>query len=235
MARAFSTVIPGDQVVTELCSKKGENSFQERKDTTIPGKLVKNPPVRGQFDEAFIELCEGYKAKKQRTYENHGQKYQILGRIIERNLMDLGWLEGCMTSAWCCAPFTVPKQPPADQNTIDGLPMVFYFHNLNAETKVNSHPLPLFEEEIAKRIRGRLFSVLDLRHGFHQMPLGQDSRPLTCMYPMWPRLVDGHAHAAHGPSCFPRMMEDLLFTAHPELRTFVSVYIDDIIIATGAE
>ena len=31
------------------------------------------------------------------------------------------------------------------------------------------------------------------------------------------------------------MMEDVLFTAHPELRAFVSVYIDDIIIATEGE
>ena len=34
------------------------------------------------------------------------------------------------------------------------------------------------------------------------------------------------------PSFFQRMMEDVLFTTHPELRAFVSVYIDDIIIAT---
>ena len=31
------------------------------------------------------------------------------------------------------------------------------------------------------------------------------------------------------------MMEDVLFTTHPELRAFVSVYIDDIIIATEGE
>ena len=37
------------------------------------------------------------------------------------------------------------------------------------------------------------------------------------------------------PSFFQRMMEDVLFTAHPELRAFVSVYIDDIIIATEGE
>ena len=36
-------------------------------------------------------------------------------------------------------------------------------------------------------------------------------------------------------SFFQRMMEDVLFTAHPELRAFVSVYIDDIIIATEGE
>ena len=31
------------------------------------------------------------------------------------------------------------------------------------------------------------------------------------------------------------MMEDVLFTAHPQLRAFISVYIDDIIIATAGE
>ena len=36
-------------------------------------------------------------------------------------------------------------------------------------------------------------------------------------------------------SFIQRMMEDVLFTAHSELRAFVSVYIDDIIIATEGE
>ena len=64
VAKVFSTVIPGDQVDTELCSKSREKIFEERKDTTLSGKLIKDPPVRGQFGEAFIELREGYKAKK---------------------------------------------------------------------------------------------------------------------------------------------------------------------------
>ena len=237
IAKVFSTVIPGDQGDTEFCSKKRDRIFEERKDTTLSGKLIKNPPVRGQFGEAFIKLREGYKAKKQRPYENHGQKHDILRKIIERNLREFGWLEGCMTSEWCCAPFTVPKPPPADQNTIDGWRMVVDFRNLNAETKADSHPLPLIEEEIAKRARGRLFSVLDLRHGFHQMPLRKDSRPLTCMCTpcgpvQWTVMPMGLKNA---PSFFQRMMEDVLFTAHPELRAFVSVYIDDIIIATEGE
>ena len=32
-----------------------------------------------------------------------------------------------------------------------------------------------------KRAKGKFFSVLDLRHGFHQMLLAKWSRPLTCM------------------------------------------------------
>ena len=223
-----------EQVESQLCNERREKIFAERKDTTLCGKLVKSPPVRGQHGEAFIEPNEGAKPKKQRPYENHGKKHEILRDIIQRNLREFGWLEACMTSEWCCAPFTVPKPPPADQNSIDGWRMVVDFRNLNAETKADSHPLPLIEEEIVKRAKGKLFSVLDLRHGFHQMPLAKSSRPLTCMCSpvgpvQWTVMPMGLKNA---PSFFQRMLEEILFSEHPELREFVSVYIDDIIIAT---
>ena len=178
LAKICSTVVAGEQVESQLCNERREKIFAERKETTLSGKLVKNPPVRGLHGEAFIELKEGAKPKKQRPYENHDKKHEILRDIIQRNLRELGWLEACMTSEWCCAPFTVPKPPPADQNSIDGWRMVVEFRNLNAETKADSHPLPLIEEEIVKRAKGKLFWVLDLRHGFHQMRLAKSSRPL---------------------------------------------------------
>ena len=46
IAKVFSTVISGEQVDTGSCSKKRENIFQELKDTTLSGKLVKNSPCR---------------------------------------------------------------------------------------------------------------------------------------------------------------------------------------------
>ena len=190
--------------------------------------------MRGQHGEAFIELKEGAKPKKQRPYESHGKKHEILRDIIQRNLREFGWVEACMTSEWCCAPFTVPKPPRADQNAIEGWRMLVDFRNLNAETRADSHPLPLIEEEIVKRAEGKLFSVLDLRHGFHQMPLAKSSRPLTCMCSpvdpvQWTVMPIGLKNA---PSFFQRMMEEVLLSEHPELREFVSVYIHDIIITT---
>ena len=187
----------------------------------------------GLHGEAFIELKWGAKPKKQRPYENNGKKHEILRDIIQRNLREFGWLEACMTSECCCAPFTVPKPPPADQNSIDGWRMVVDFRNLNAETKADSNPLPLIEEEIVKRAKGKLFSVLDLRHGFHQIPLAKSSRPLTCICSsvgpvQWTVMLMGLKNA---PSFFQRMMEEVLFSEHPELRKLVSVYIGDIIIA----
>ena len=82
IAKVLPTVIPGDEADCELCSKRREVIFEERKDTTISGKILKNPPVCGQFGEAFIELKQGYKAKKQRPYEDHGKKHDILREII---------------------------------------------------------------------------------------------------------------------------------------------------------
>ena len=111
LANICSTVVAGEQVESQLCNERREKVFAERKDTTLSGKLVKNPPVRGQHGEAFIELKEGEKRKKQQPYENHGKKHEILRDIIQRNLREFGWLEACMTSEWCCAPFTVPKPP----------------------------------------------------------------------------------------------------------------------------
>ena len=214
-----------------MCSEKREKTFEERKDTALFGKLVKNCLVRGQFGEAFIKLPEGYKEKKERPYENHGQKHDMLKRIIESNLRDFGWLDGCMTSEWCCSPFTVPNPRPAEQNTIDCWQMVVDFCNLNAETKADSHPLPLIEEE---RALGSFVSVPDLRHGFYQISLMKDSGPLTCMCtPCGP--VQGTIvpiGLKNVTSFFQRLVGDVFFTAPPELRAFVSVFIEDVIIAT---
>ena len=82
-----------------------------------------------------------------------------------------------------------------------------------------------------------MFSVLGLCHGFHQMLLKKDSRPLNCICtPCGPvQWMVMSMKLKNAPSFIQRMMEDVLFTAHPELRAFVSVYIHDMIIATEGE
>ena len=129
LVKLCSTVVAGEHVESQLCNEQREKIFAERNDTTLSGKLVKTPPVRGLHGEAFIELKEGAKPKTQRAYKNDGKQHEILRDVIQRNLQEFGWLEACMTSEWCCAPFTVPKPPPADQNTIDGWCMVVDFRN----------------------------------------------------------------------------------------------------------
>ena len=73
-----------------------------------------------------------------------------------------------------------------------------------------------------KGAKGKLFSVLDERHGFHQMPLAKSSRALTCMCspvgPVpWTVMPMGLKNA---PRLFQRMIEEILFSEHPELLEY---------------
>ena len=141
-----------------------------------------------------------------------------------------------MSSEWCSAPFTVPKPPPADQSSRDAWRLVVDYRALNAATVPDAHPLPLIEKEIAARAKGKLFTVLDLRDGFHQMPLRKEDRHLTamctpCGTDQWTVLPMGLKNA---PSMFQKMMETILFQKHKslDLQEFCSIYIDDLLIAT---
>ena len=74
---------------------------------------------------------------------------------------------------------------------------------------------------------------LDLKHGYHQMPLHPDSRPCTAMLtplgPMQWKVVP--MGAKNGNAAFQRMMEDLL----GPVRDCADPFVDDIIIGSGTE
>ena len=99
-----------------------------------------------------------------------------------------------MTSEWRCASFTVPKQQPADQNTIDGWRMVVDFRNLNAETKQDSYLPHLIEQEIAQRARGSCFFCARFPPQLSPNAV-EEPQPASYLYvhPLWPYPVDGHA------------------------------------------
>ena len=47
LAKRCSTVVAGEEVESQLRNERRERIFVERKDTTLSGRLFKNPPVRG--------------------------------------------------------------------------------------------------------------------------------------------------------------------------------------------
>ena len=141
-----------------------------------------------------------------------------------------------MTSEWCSAPFTVPEPPPADQFSINARRVVVDYTALNSATVPDAHPLPLTEEKIAIRAKDKLFTVLDLRHGFHLMPLRKEDRHWTAMCTpcgtvQWAVMPTGLQNA---PLMFQKMMENVPFQKHRDLglQEVCSIYIDDLLIAT---
>ena len=177
----MSVIKCGNQVDGDKISARRDAVFEDYNDDVLSGKLWKNPSIRCENGEAKIEIIQGSEVHKQSPFYLHGTKADALRKIIERNLYEFGSLEGCMSSEWCSAPFTVPKPPAADQSSIDAWRLVVDYRALNAATVPDAHPLPLIEKEIAARAKGKLFTVLDLRHGFHQMPLRKEDRHLTAM------------------------------------------------------
>ena len=83
---------------------------------------------------------------------------------------------------------------------------------MNEQTEHDSYSLPLIHLILQKQQKKRIFTVLDLKHGYHQMPLHEDFRPCTAMStplgPMQWNVVS--MGAKNGTAAFQRMIKDLL-------------------------
>ena len=101
--------------------------------------------------------------------------------ILARHTVVSSWLVGFACSPFHCFPFVRGRPIPF------ALLWIFFFFSCisrrsgPAFSAVAPPPDREIEKEIAARAKGKLFTVLDLRHGFHQMPLRKEDRHLTAM------------------------------------------------------
>ena len=146
---------------------------------------------------------------------------KLLAEFIER-----GWMEPS-DSEWASPAFIVPKKDKGEWR------LVVDYRGLNEQTEHDSYSLPLINSILRKQQKKRIFTVLDLKHGYHQMPLHPDYRPCTAMLTplgamQWKVVPMG---AKNGNAAFQRMMEDLL----GPVRDCADPFVDDIIIGSGTE
>ena len=99
---------------------------------------------------------------------------------------------------------------------------------MNQETTLDRYPLPGIEDIFNQMGGGTIFSKLDLRSGYHQMPLRVEDRVKTALVGanriLWEWLVVPFGLKNASPY-FQRRMDHIL----RDLR-FCRIYIDDIII-----
>lgn len=108
------------------------------------------------------------------------------------------------------------------------------FRMLNRKLIPDKHPLPRMDDILDGLGRAKYFSVIDLHSGFHQIPLNEDSRPLTAFSTdfgmfQWTVVPFGINVA---PASFSRMMT-LAFSGLAPNKAFI--YMDDIIIIGFSE
>ena len=109
-------------------------------------------------------------------------------------------------------PFTIPTPVPKETAPLDKWRMVIDFRYLHSQKQDNRAPLPPVEDMLERHERQKESAVVDLKHGFHHMPLHPDDRQLMAMLtPLgtfwWSVLPMGVKHL---PAQFLHLMEWIL-------------------------
>ena len=108
--------------------------------------------------------------RKQRHMDLGGPRLEAMTKIadfwIEKELVKEG------VSPWSSPAFPVAKKGNRWRGVVD-------FRWLNENTLSDGYPLPRIEDILATMGRKMIFTVLDLKDAFHQVPMHPDSRSAT--------------------------------------------------------
>ena len=183
----------------------------------------KNSPDRGNLGTAKIKLKSNPKTYRHGEYQLQGERAEAIKKLL-MEFIERGWIEPS-ESEWASPVFIVPKKEKGEWR------LLVDYRGLNEQTEHDSYSLPLFDSILQKQQKKRILTVLDLKHGYHQMPLHEDSRPCTAMStllgPMQCKVVP--MGAKNGNAAFQRMMED-----HQQpVPDCADPFVDDIIIGSG--
>ena len=213
-----------DEVQGASVEELRKSIIQEYASTVFCGKTTGSPPKRGEYGEAEIILKPGAVPVKQRPYQMTGER-----RVAWMKLTDLLIEDGKLepgSGPWLSPSFPVPKKKPGTWR------LVVDFRRLNEATVVDSHPLPRIGDILQRQGQFKIWSVLDMKDGYHQVPLKKEHRNLTCMATprgtmRWRVLVMG---LKNGNAIFQRVMEDVL-----KDLDHADPYVDDVIIGSTGE
>ena len=133
------------------------------------------------------------------------------------------------SSPWASPVVLVDKKDPSD-----GLRFTVDYTALNKQTKKDAYPIPLIRDIFDQLQGATIFSTLDLKSGFHQLPIHPDDREKTafvCHRGLfeWTRLPMGLSNASQ---MFERVMEIVLKGL---IGTICLLYIDDIVVFSKSE
>ena len=131
-------------------------------------------------------------------------------------------------SPWCNTVVLVRKKDGTLRFCID-------FRRLNAQTKKDAYPLPQMQETMECMVGTRLFSSMDLKSGFWQVKMSEESQQYTAftigslgVYEFL-RMLYGLCNA---PATFQRLMQNCL----GELNLmYALIYLDNVIVYSRTE
>jgi hypothetical protein len=184
-----------------------------------PGKLPK-------ADLPALEIeTEPGKVVWQRPYRTALHKRQLVDEEIDK-MLEMGIIRPS-SSSWASPVTLVPKSDGSTRFCVD-------YRAMNAVTTKVRYPLPLIQDIFDLIGGSKVFTTLDMRSGFWQLPMAEDSIAKTafvCHRGQFEflRMPFGLANA---PSVYQRAMNKVLADF---IGKFVMVFIDDIVIYSNNE
>lgn len=175
------------------------------------------PPDRPQH---HIELISGAKPVSKPIYRLAQAESDELKRQITY-MLDHGLIQPS-SSPWGAPVFFRPKKDGTFRLCVD-------YRGLNAVTQKCGYTLPRIDDLVDRVHKARVFTKLDLWHGYHQMRIAPEDVPKTAI-----RTRYGHFEYkvvtfgfTNAPATFQKFMNEL-FAA--QLDDYVVIYLDDILI-----
>src|SRR3984893_11168365 len=179
---------------------------------------IELPPER-EFDH-HIELLPGSEPIAKPAYRESAVHNDELRRQLDE-LLKAGYIRP--SNSEFASPILFVKKA-------DGtLRMCIDYRGLNKITKQNKYPLPHTDDLIERLKDANHLTKLDLRSGYHQLRMADDSIDKTAFitrYGLYEFLVMPFG-LCNAPSTFTRMMNDIL---RPLIDACVIVFLDDILI-----
>ena len=131
-------------------------------------------------------------------------------------------------SPWCNAVVLVRKKDGLLRFCID-------FRRLNARTKKDAYPLPRMQETMESMVGARHFSCMDLKSGFWQVQMDEESRQYTA-FTVGSMGVYEFLHMPYGLCNAPATFQHLMQNCLGELNLmYTLIYLDDVIVYSKTE
>ena len=177
--------------------------------------------VRGteRFGFAKLDLYPNAKPKFVKSIRLVGERAAAEQELVE-DFFARGWIEPRSASEWA---FKKEKEKWR---------VVFDYRQLNEATLPDAHPLPLIENMLENESKHKIFTIVDVSKGFHQIALHPKFRAKTAMnlagkrY-QWRVMPMG---IRNGPAIFQRVMDHVL-----QGLDCADLYVDDILIGSSGD